>query len=163
MNEDIRQRAAELHQLIIGSSISSTWSDSARDEVPQWQQDVLSRILALTYDQDILYLSSALPDDDDWDIVAFTDASVVRVLMSRVNGSPSHIEASAFPRASLQSLELMDVAPVPADERVWPSELNLIGHYLSATITLPLDKFSSPDNKRDLVRLLTSLLQDVAH
>jgi hypothetical protein len=164
VNEDIQRRASELHKLIIGASTSSAWSNSAENDVlPDWQRDVLSKILALTYEQEILYLSTAMPDASDWDIIAFTDASVVQVVMTRVDGKAEHVEASVFLRSSLESLELLDVASVPWDDAVWPSELNLIGHYRSATVSLPLDKFSSPGNKRELVRLLTSLLQDISH
>jgi hypothetical protein len=163
-NEDIRQRAAALHQLIVGASISSAWADSSdSDALPSWQRDVLSKILALTFDQDILYLSTAMPEGEDWDIIVFTDETVVRVLLVRNDGEPAHSETSAFPRSSLESLELMDVAPIPDDDEVWPSGLNLIGHYRSATVTLPLDNFASPHNRRDLERLLTSLLRDISH
>jgi len=164
VSEEIRERAWELHQLIIGSSTSAAWlASSGGTRLPEWQHDVLAKILTLTYDQEILYLSTALPDAEDWDIIAFTDSSVVQVVMNRVDGKSPHVEASAFPRSSLESLELLDVAQIPEDESLWPSDLTLIGHYRSATVTLPLDNFASQGNKRELVRLLTSLLQDIGH
>jgi hypothetical protein len=154
---------AELHALIVGSNVSSAWAQAAdgSSEPPQWQRDVLSKILALTFDQQIQYISTATPDDDDWDIVAFTDATVVRVVVVRDGNTVPHTEAFAFPRSSLESLELLDVDTVPRDAGSWPSELTLIGHYRAATINLPLDRFASGGNKQALALLLTSLLQDL--
>jgi hypothetical protein len=126
-----------------------------------WRGDVLTRLLALTIDQDILYLSSAKLDDDDWDFIAFTETRVVRVLVTTSGNGEARLETTTFPRDSLESLELLDVGSIPADETEWPAELNVIGHYRSSSIPLPLDKFSSPKNKRELARLLQSLLQDV--
>lgn len=163
-NEQLRRRASGLQRTITGASDSSAWEDAGAGEgVPDWQRDVLSKILALTLDQEILYLSTALPDQNDWDIIAFTESTVVRVLMVRGSGAPAHTETSVFPRSSLQSLELVEVAPIPDNNDPWPSNMHLIGHYTSATVTLPLDRFASNDNKRELVQLLTSLLQDVSH
>lgn len=162
-NEQLRESAGRLHRLIVGSSTAAAWSDSDEpDTLPEWQRDVISKILALTLNQEILYLSTAMPDDEDWDIVAFTKTSVVRVLLVRVEGSPSRTETSTFARSSLESLELLEVAPIPGDDAEWPSNINLLGHYRSDTVALPLDKFASGTNKRELVRLLESLLEDVA-
>jgi len=160
-----REDAAGLHDLITGSSTSEAWfnAGAAAGGPPQWQRDVISRILALTFDQEIEYLSTAMPDGEDWDIVAFTQSTVVRVLVVKNNEAVSHIESVAFPRSSLDSLELVEVAPIPTDGDAWPTQLGLIGHYRSATLVLPLDKFASSDNQRDLTRLLTSLLQDLGH
>jgi len=162
-NEELRRSAAELHRLIVGSSLTPSWSTSTAPEaLPDWQRDVLSKILTLTLGQEILYLSTAMPDDNDWDIIAFTQTTVVRVLLVRNDGEPSRTETSVFPRSSLESLELLDAAPIPDDESEWPSDINLIGHYRSATVALPLDRFASSTNRRELVRLLKTLLEDVA-
>lgn len=131
--------------------------------MPGWQVDAISRLLALTYNQHIEYLSVATPESGDWDIVALTDSTVVSVTLVRTSVGVSHLTSMAFPRRSLDSLELLDVSPISDDEQKWPGELNLIGHYKSATLRLPLDKFASQDNKSDLAALLSSLLHDLAH
>ncbi len=162
-SDQYRQRAAELHALIVGSSQNDSWAAaSTRSARPEpWQADVIAKILTLTAEREIHYLSTAMPDDDDWDIVAFTDTTVVRVAIIREGSEVVHAEAVTFARTSLETLELLDVAPIPDDSEPWPSDVNLLGHYRSATVNLPLDKFASPDNRRDLVRFLNSLLNDL--
>lgn len=151
--------------MIAGSTSNALWAgaDLTSDQLPEWQQDVLAKILALTIDQEIHYLSTAMPAADDWEIIAFTEATVVRVALVRSAGKPEGTETISFARSSLDSLEVVGVSPLPAGEEGWPAGLNLIGHYASGTVNLPLDKFASPDNSRDLARLLASLLQDVGH
>jgi hypothetical protein len=161
-NDDHRRRIGELHELVAASSAQARWS-AGLGTLHAWQTTVLSRILALTLDQDIEYLSSAQLSDEDWDFVAFTEHRVVRVLASATGGASVRLETTTFPRDSLESLDLLDVGPIPENEDTWPADLNLIGHYRSASIPLPLDKFASSDNKRKLVHLLQSLLQDVSH
>ena len=159
------QSATDLHSLIVGSTSSRGWSiatDGAADP-PTWQRDAMAKILALTFDQHIEYLSTAMPDGQDWEIVAFTEATVVRVAVVRDGDEVSRTESFAFPRSSLESLELLDIAPIPLDDGAWPADLNMVGHYRAATINLPLDKFASPNNKSDLARFLSSLLQDLSH
>lgn len=169
-NADHRLRTEELNGLIVASSARGEWRspsfEAGGNEAAKsdgWQREVLSRILTLTIDQDIQYLSSAKLDDGEWDFIAFTETRVVRVLVAESDGSPARIETTTFPRDSLDSLELLDVGAIPDNEDEWPADLNLIGHYRSASIPLPLDGFASGANKRDLVRLLRSLLQDVSH
>ncbi len=128
-----------------------------------WQHDAVSRLLALTYNQQIDYLSVATPESGDWDIVALTDNTVVSVTLVRTASGVSHLDSTAYPRRSLESLELLEVAAVSDDDQKWPDELTLIGHYKNATLRLPLDKFASHDNRRDLAALLSSLLHDLAH
>ncbi|CAN5284381.1 hypothetical protein BH11ACT5_BH11ACT5_10120 [soil metagenome] len=130
--------------------------------MPGWKDDVVSRILALTFDQKIEYLSVATPENGDWDIVAFTENTVVSVTLVRTSSGVSHVDSMAFPRRSLESLELLDVSTIDDDDDKWPDEINLIGHYKNATLRLPLDKFASHDNQRDLAALLSSLLNDLA-
>jgi hypothetical protein len=164
-NDDLWLRTGELHRLIATSSDSGAWgaSSAAAEQLVDWQRDVLAKILTLTIDQEIQYLSSARLDDEDWDFVAFTETRVVRVLVTQSDGGPARIETTTFPRGTLESLELLDVGAVPDNDDEWPAELNVVGHYRSASIPLPLDRFASGENKRDLGRLLRSLLQDVAH
>ena len=164
-NSELEQRAAAAHALIVGSSESTAWRRAATGEsgIPPWQHEVVARVLTLTYDQDIQYLSTAMPDDEDWDVVVFTATTIVRVVVVRDAGTVSRIESFVFPRSSLESLELLDVAPIEDDSSQWPTELTLLGHYRAASITLPMDKFASSDNKRDLRRLLASLLEDLVH
>ena len=160
-----RDAAAALNALISKASSSEAWFDAADTEgLPQsWQQEAVSRILVLTYGQELHYLSLASPESGDWEIVAFTDATVVRVTVVRTTKGVSHVESLALPRSSLESLELLDVAPLSDDKERWPDELNLIGHYRGATLRLPMDKFASSDNRKDLVALLSSLLSDLSH
>jgi hypothetical protein len=164
-NEEHRLRIQQLHELVLASSVSSEWSSAtAPDGAPEgWQRAVLTRLLALTMDQDIAYIASAKLDDQDWDFIAFTESRVVRVLVTLSGKGDARLETTTFPRHSLESLELLDVGPVPENEEDWPVDLTMIGHYRSASIPLPLDKFSSTTNKRELARLLRSLLQDVGH
>lgn len=49
------------------------------------------------------------------------------ITLVRTSTGVSHLDSTAFPRRSLESLELLDVAPIPADDQKWPGELNLIG------------------------------------
>jgi hypothetical protein len=161
-NDDHRLRITELHDLVATSSNSGSWAREI-DSIENWQSDVLTRILALTIDQDIQYLSSAKLDDEDWDFVAFTEKRVVRVLVTAAGGTSVRLETTTFARDTLESLELLDVGAIPTNETPWPADLNLIGHYHSASIPLPLDKFASTGNKLELVHLLRSLLQDAAH
>ena len=161
---DQRAAARQLFELIARSSTSEAWPTSSSDaEVVAWQNDAVSRLLTLTYNQQIDYLSVATPESGDWDIVAFTDSTVVSLTLIRTSSGVSHLDSFAFPRRSLESLELLDVAPMSDDDEPWPDELNLIGHYKNATLRLPLDKFASHDNKRDLAALLSSLLHDLGH
>jgi hypothetical protein len=164
-NEEHRSRTEELNNLIVASTESSEWAApvGSAGTPDGWQAEVLSRILTFTIDQEIQYLSSAKLDDESWDFIAFTETRVVRVLVDQADGQPARIETTTFPRDSLESLELLDVGAIPDDEAEWPADLNLIGHYRSASIPLPLDGFASGANKRELVRLLRSLLQDVSH
>ena len=164
-NDEHRRRAAAIHTLIERSSDSTGWATGSDgpESRPDWQQAVVARILALTFDQDITYLSAATQDSTDWEIVAFTDATVVLVLISRIGGEEPLIETSSFPRSSLESLEVLDVVLIPADEEEWPSGLNLVGHYTSAIVSLPLDRFASHENQRTLARLLSSLTSDLKH
>lgn len=162
--EEQRESAQHLSDLISKASQSDKWlSPGADEEVPPWQQDAISRILTLTFSQEIHYLSIATPESGDWDIVAFTDSTVVSLTVVRTPRGVSHIESIAVPRSSLESLELLSVAPITDSEDRWPDELSLVGHYRVATLRLPLDKFSSRDNKRDLVALLSSLVSDLGH
>ena len=159
-----REAASALHELISKASSSEAWADATDTAGPQaWQSEAVSRILVLTYGQELHYLSLASPESGDWEIVAFTDATVVRVTVVRTTKGVSHVESLALPRSSLESLELLDVAPLSDDKERWPDELNLIGHYRGATLRLPMDKFASSDNRKDLVALLSSLLSDLSH
>jgi hypothetical protein len=161
---DQRAAAEKLSALISTSTQSEAWAGSSDSgDALDWQQDAVSRLLALTYNQQIDYLSVATPDSGDWDIVAFTDNSVVSLTLVRTSQGVSHMDAVAVPRRSLESLELLDVAPISDNNDKWPGELNLIGHYKNATLRLPLDKFASQGNKRDLAALLSSLLHDLAN
>lgn len=162
---DQRAAAKQLSALIASSTQSQQWSGPGghSHEEPQWQRDAVSRLLALTYNQQIDYLSVATPESGDWDIVAFTDSIVVSITLVRTSTGVSRMDAVALPRRSLESLELLDVSLISDDGDSWPDELNLVGHYQNATLRLPLDKFSSHDNKRDLAALLSSLLHDLAH
>jgi hypothetical protein len=161
---DQRAAAEQLGALISRSTQSRAWLESVDETgMPDWRNDAVARLMALTYNQSIEYLSVATPESGDWDIVAFTDSTVVSITLVRTSTGVSHLESTAFPRRSLESLELLDVSPVSDDDQKWPGELNLIGHYRNATLRLPLDKFASQDNKRDLAALLSSLLHDLAH
>ena len=156
--------AAALYDLIDSSSDSTGWSASAQgsDPIPVWQHDVVAKILAITTGQDILYLSLSSPDEGNWEIVVFTEAVVVHVLINRQAPTATYSEIQCFPRSSLMSLEIVEVDPLPVDEAPWPTNLNLLGRYQTATVALPLDRFASPTNKKDLTRLLASLLNDLA-
>ena len=150
--------------MILASTRSEAWQSAEESgEGSDWRRDAVSRLLALTFNQRIDYLSVATPESGDWEIVAFTDTTVVRVTVVRTTKGVSHVESLALPRSSLESLELLDVAPLSDDKERWPDELNLIGHYRGATLRLPMDKFASGDNKKDLVALLSSLLSDLSH
>lgn len=160
-----RAAAKELSALIAASTQSDQWTGAAggEGEGAQWQRDAVARLLALTFNEQIDYLSVATPESGDWDIVAFTASTVVSITLVRTSTGVSHMDATALPRRSLESLDLLDVSPISDDDAPWPDEINLIGHYKNATLRLPLDKFSSSDNKRDLAALLSSLLRDLAH
>jgi hypothetical protein len=149
-----------LHSLVAGSSSNTAWgTDSSR--MADWQRGVLTRIHALTLSDKIRYLSSATADGTDWDFVAFTDRRVVRVVVWNANQTAVRFETSTFARASLQSLELLDVDDIPPDTGSWPTEINLIGHYRAGSVPLPLDRFASDSNKHDLISLLRSLQKDL--
>ena len=159
-----RAAAEQLGNLITRSTQSQAWTESDDDTgMPEWRQDAVARLMTLTYNQQIDYLSVATPESGDWDIVAFTDSIVVSITLVRTSTGISHLDSTAFPRRSLESLELLDVAAIADDDKKWPGELNLIGHYRNATLRLPLDKFASQDNKRDLAALLSSLIHDLAN
>lgn len=161
---DQRAAAEQLSELISRSTQSEAWLTSTPDsDALEWQGDAVSRLLALTYNQPIEYLSVATPESGDWDIVAFTDSVVVSLTLIRTSTGISHVDSMAFPRRSLESLELLDVTTISNDDEKWPGELNLIGHYKNATLRLPLDKFASQNNRSDLAALLSSLLHDLGH
>jgi hypothetical protein len=161
---DQRAAAQQLFDLITRSTQSEAWlTSSPVGSALEWQHDAVSRLLALTYNQPIEYLSVATPENGDWDIVAFTDSIVVSLTLIRTSTGVSHLDSLAFPRRSLESLELLDITSISDDDETWPDELNLIGHYKNATLRLPLDKFASQHNKSDLAALLSSLLHDLAH
>ena len=162
-NDEHRLRIKQLHDLVLTSSASPVWDAPTNEQgIPDgWRGAVLTHLLTLTLDQDILYLSSANLDGAEWDFIAFTETRVVRVLVTVSDSGDARLETTTFPRESLESLELLDVGGVPEDDGEWPADLNVIGHYRSASIPLPLDKFSSSKNRRELARLLRSLLQDV--
>ncbi|HEY4266993.1 MAG TPA: hypothetical protein VGM94_02265 [Galbitalea sp.] len=157
-NDAYADRTDELHRLIAASSDNGKWTASA-DDLADWQRDVLARILLLAADQEVQYLSLSKVDDDHWDFVAFTDDRVVRVFVADSDAGPARLEATTFARSSLESLELLDTGPISNSH---PSALRLIGHYRSASISLPLDKFASTTNRGNLERLLQTLLYDVA-
>ena len=159
--ENHRESLDALHLLIGGSSDSDQWS-AVTESAPDWQRGVLTRLHALTIHDDIRYLSSAKLDTGDWDFVAFTPDRVVRVLVTNPGSGTDRFETVTFSRDSLQSLELLDVGSVPDGDEPWPVDVNLIGHYLVGSVPLPLDRFASDSNKRDLSGLLQSLLEDVA-
>jgi len=160
---DQRAAAAQLSEVISGSTRSEAWLAAGGDtELPGWRDEAVSRLLALTFNQKIDYISIATPESGDWDIVAFTENTVVSLTLVRTSSGVSHLDSIAFPRRSLESLELLDVSTISDDDERWPDEINLIGHYKNATLRLPLDKFASHDNQRDLAALLSSLLNDLA-
>jgi hypothetical protein len=159
--ENHRESLDALHLLIGGSSDSDQWG-AVGDSAPDWQQGVLTRLHALTIHDEIHYLSSAKLDTGDWDFVAFTPDRVVRVLVTNSAGDSVRFETVTFARASLQSLELLDVESIPHGDEPWPVDVNLIGHYPAGSVPLPLDRFASDSNKHDLSQLLQSLLEDVA-
>ena len=150
--------------MILASTRSEAWLSAEESvEGTDWRRDAVSRLLALTFNQRIDYLSVATPESGDWDIVAFTESTVVSLTLVRTSQGVSHMDSIAVPRRSIESLELLDVSLISDDDEPWPGELNLVGHYKNATLRLPLDKFASQDNKRDLAALLSSLLHDLAH
>lgn len=159
-----RDSATALYDLIGSSSDSAGWSGGSQGSasIPAWQHDIVAKILAITTGQDILYLSLSSPDEGNWEIVAFTEAVVVHVQINRQTPTSTYSEIQCFPRSSLLSLEIVEVDPMPVDDASWPTNLNLLGRYRTATVALPLDRFASPTNKKDLSRLLASLLNDLA-
>ncbi len=159
-----RDSASALYALIGSSSDRTIWSvgQQGADTIPVWQHDIVAKILAITSGQDILYLSLSSPDEGNWEIVAFTEAIVVHVQINRQSQTGTYSEIQCFPRSSLLSLEILEVDPLPTDDASWPTNLNLLGRYRTATVPLPLDRFASPTNKKDLSRLLASLLNDLA-
>jgi hypothetical protein len=127
-----------------------------------WYLDFLSKILALTRGEDIVYVSTTFHQESGGRAVVLTGRGVVMAGVTFTD-SAAKVTASRFPRSALRSIEIGDVDRIGmlAGEQ-WPRVESVTLTFDGTALALPVDDATvSETTRRSLDAIVPSLVVDL--
>jgi hypothetical protein len=159
---DAFEHATKLSELLTTSLSNDEWAGATAPAMQEWYLDFLSKILALSRGEDVVYVSTTFHHESGGRAVVLTDRGVITAGVT-FSDAGAKIAASRFPRSALLSIEVGEVDRVNMVEGgEWPRVESVTLTYEGTALALPVDDETvSESTRRSLDEIVPSLIADL--
>ena len=159
---DAFDQASRLSELLTTSLGNDEWDAATTPAPAGWYLDFLSKILALSRGEAIVYVSTTFHRESGGRAVVLTERGVITAGVTFANGA-AKVTATRQSRSTLRSIEVVDVdrMTMTAGEG-WPRVASVVLTFDGTALTLPVDSETvSTATRESLDSIMPSLISDL--
>ncbi len=155
-------QAEKLGRLLTTSLANEEWAAATTPTTQEWYLDFLSKILALSRGEDIVYVSTTFHRGSGGRAVVLTERGVITAGVTFTDAA-AKVSASRFSRSTLRSIEVGEVDRVSmVSGEEWPRVESVTLAFDGTALALPVDAETvSAATRRSLDAIVPSLIADL--
>ena len=160
---DAFDQASRLSGLLTTSLANDEWDAATTPTPAGWYLDFLSKILALSRGEDIVYVSTTFHRQSGGRAVVLTGRGVITAGVTFTDGA-AKVTATRQSRSTLRSIEVVSVdrMSMTAGEE-WPRVASVVLTFDGTALTLPVDSETvSTATRQSLDAIVPSLISDLS-
>ncbi|NEN04358.1 hypothetical protein G3T36_00590 [Diaminobutyricibacter tongyongensis] len=155
-------QASTLSRLLTTSLANDEWDAATTPSPAGWYLDFVSKILALTRGEAVVYVSTTFHRESGGRAVVLTGRGVITAGVTFTDAA-AKVTATRLSRSTLRSIEVVDVdrMSLTAGEE-WPRVESVILTFDGTALTLPVDSGTvSTATRQSLDAIVPSLISDL--